>query len=239
MTDDSFEITYTLVFGPDRRTIAVTIPIDVRTVEHEPHNATPWPEWTALEVERCSVCPASMDGHAHCPAAQSLVECHQQFGDLISYEEVDVSVETAERTVTKTTSMQRALSSLIGLYMATCGCPILSKFKPMARFHLPFSSREETLFRTAGTYLIGQYLKVQEGGEPDFALAGLKRHYHDIQDVNVHLTRRIGEHSGGDANLNAITILDIFAKHMPWSIEDNLDELAHLFEPLLVEAPGD
>ena len=37
--------------------------------------------------------------------------------------------------------------------MALSGCPVLEQLKPMARFHLPFASVEETIYRAASMYL--------------------------------------------------------------------------------------
>ena len=53
--------------------------------------------------------------------------------------------------------------SLIGIYMVTSGCPIMDKLRPMARFHLPFASTEETIYRAISTYLLGQYFLEQKG----------------------------------------------------------------------------
>lgn len=193
------------------------------------------PEWTALGVEQCSVCPLNTADHPKCPAAVSLVDLVDVFGEMLSYTEVTATVVTAERTVTSKTTLQRALSSLIGLRMATSGCPILANFKPMARFHLPFASVQETLFRAAGAYLLAQYYRRQHGDPSELDLAGLRELYRQIHEVNHGLSQRIRTVSAGDANLNALVILDMFAYHLPWSIDANLAEMEHLFAPYLVD----
>ena len=75
------------------------------------------------------------------------------FADLVSYDKVRVTVESEERAVIATLSAQQALASLMGLIMASSGCPRTAVFRPMARFHLPFSSESETAYRVAAMYL--------------------------------------------------------------------------------------
>lgn len=62
-------------------------------------------------------------------------------------------------------SMQWCLHAwcLMGLMMATSGCPVLQEIGAMASFHIPFCSTRETLDRTVGSYLTKQ-----------FSLTGLK-----------------------------------------------------------------
>ena len=63
-----------------------------------------------------------------------------RFTNLVSYDQLRVVVETEERAVSANLSAQQGLASLIGLIMASSGCPRTAVFRPMARFHLPFSS---------------------------------------------------------------------------------------------------
>ena len=55
--------------------------------------------------------------------------------------------------------MEIAIRSLIGLIMALSGCPHMEFFKPLARFHLPWASLEETTLRSASIYLLMQFFK--------------------------------------------------------------------------------
>lgn len=187
------------------------------------------PDWTRLEVKQCDMCPLDLSKHAYCPAALSFVEILQEFGEILSYRLVNATVTTGERTLTIRTTAQKALSSLVGLRMATCGCPILAKFKPMARFHLPFSSTEETVYRAAGAYLLAQYFLRRRGGKADWDLDGLSALYEEIHQVNVQLAERMRTIPTGDAHLNALVILDLFTLALPQSIDENLSEIEHLF----------
>jgi hypothetical protein len=119
---------------------------------------------------------------------------------------------------------------MIGIYMVTSGCPILSNLKPMVRFHLPFASIEETIYRSASTYLLGQYFKMKKGLQPDWNLTGLAEIYKEIQKVNIGMAARIRSISPKDANINAIVELDVFAKELPDNIQEDLKRLAYLFE---------
>ena len=92
------------------------------------------------------------------------------FTDLVSYDQVRVTVESDERALVATLSAQQALASLIGLIMASSGCPRTAVFRPMARFHLPFSSESETAYRVAAMYLLAQHFAARSGGKPDLAL---------------------------------------------------------------------
>lgn len=66
--------------------------------------------------------------------------------------------------------MQRGLSSLLGLILATRDCTYTRYFRPMARFHLPLASEEETIYRAASMYLLAQYLRANDGKQVDINL---------------------------------------------------------------------
>ena len=50
------------------------------------------------------------------------------------------------------------MSSVLGLIMATAGCPWTDRFRPMARFHLPFASEAETVYRSVCMFLLAREL---------------------------------------------------------------------------------
>ncbi|MCC6695963.1 MAG: hypothetical protein IT365_10080 [Candidatus Hydrogenedentes bacterium] len=236
MDERPLDITYHFVFDGDppaeKRCVVRLDPVSLETAHRlDP----PPPAWTQLQVEQCSVCPLKANESPYCPAALSFVEIMDDFGDLLSYAEVHVTVQTRERTVTLTCAIQKALSSLVGLRMATCGCPILAKFKPMARFHLPFASTEETVFRSVSAYLLAQYFMRQRGHAADLDLDGLRAMYDLIHEVNVGLANRLRVIPSGDAHLNAIVILDLLTHALPYSIEDKLVTIEHLFAPFLTD----
>lgn len=101
--------------------------------------------------------------------------------------------------------------------------------------HGPFPSalrhQEETLFRAAGAYLIAQYFHNVSSSPCDWSLKGLQEAYAQIHEVNVGMAARIRQISEGDANLNAIVVLDLFAHELPFAINEKLSELKYLFTP--------
>ncbi len=187
------------------------------------------PEWARLEYEQCPNCTLRKEETPYCPVAKNLNHIIPSFSEVKSFDTVLVLVKTDERNFAKKTSIQRGLSSMLGIYMVTTGCPVLSKLKPMVRHHLPFATVEETIFRSASTYLLGQYFKYKKGQIADLDLAGLAKIYEEIQTVNIALADRLRAIPAKDANLNALVVLDVFAKEMPYSVESSLKDLEYLF----------
>jgi hypothetical protein len=105
--------------------------------------------------------------------------------------------------------------------------------RPMVRFHLPFATIEETVYRSVSCYLLGQYFKVKKDKKPDWDLKGLAEAYEEIQKVNLGITNRLRSISDEDANANAIIVLDVFAKALSSSIFVDLRELEYLYQDLL------
>jgi len=191
------------------------------------------PQWARLVVQQCPHCPLSQEQTLHCPAALSISEMVEKCDSLLSYTEVEVTVHFAERTVSKRCSAQKGLSSLLGLLMATSGCPSMALLKPLARFHQPFASRDETVFRAASAYLMAQYFRNLEGHPSDLAFEGLQDIYRQLHTINVQMARRLRSTSQGDAHLNAIILLDLFAQELPMALDDKLHAFSQLFQPYL------
>jgi hypothetical protein len=182
--------------------------------------------WTKLDFQQCPGCPLQATDHPCCPAALDIERIVQTFASLVSHQEVAVEVHTAERTTLKRTDAQTALRSLLGLILASGGCPILSRMKGPARLHLPFATFEETLFRMVGAYLVGQYLTTRQGGAPDWDLQGLSSLYGELQQVNTWLTRRLDVAAKRDANINAVVSLMTISALVAMSIDGQLSALA-------------
>ncbi len=191
------------------------------------------PFWTALDCKQCENCPLKIDAHPHCPVAVHLVGIIERLEKLVSYDQVRIDVQTAERTVTHETTAQQALSSLLGLIIATSGCPRTEFLRPMARFHLPFASEAETLYRSVTMYALAELIKAGNGAAPDTALEGLKSAYAQLHRVNRGLSRRIGAATGGDPARNAVALLDAYTTLLPNAIEQALADMRPLFGALL------
>ncbi len=180
------------------------------------------PKWVNLDFYQCSNCPFDTEIDQHCPAALSMIDVIDFFSDFVSYTEADISVEKDGCTYSKHTSLQNGISSLIGLIMAASGCPILGKLKPMVRFHVPFISADEQVFRAMSTYLLAQYFRKVHGEEPDWAMEKLEKFYHEIHTVNKDFAIRLKHVHIYDASLNAINILDTFANFILMEIHKHV-----------------
>jgi hypothetical protein len=228
------ELTYTYIFklgdGKEKKFHVKLNPETLNCVQPEEIIS---PEWTRLEYNQCRNCPLTRSQYEFCPIAQNLVEVIAFFKDSISYEKADVLVKTKERDIFAKTTIQKGLSSLIGIYMVTSGCPIMERLKPMVYQHLPFASLEETVYRATSMYLLGQYLLNKEGKSPDWELKGLVKIYEEIRIVNEDICERLRDAASEDASVNAVVILNVFADMLPFSIERSLNRLKHLFSSYL------
>ncbi len=195
------------------------------------------PEWTKLEFHQCAHCPLNSKNHPNCLVAVSLANIVGRFNSIYSHDEIDLEVITNERCVSQHTTAQRGLSSLLGLLFATSGCPHTDFLKPMARFHLPLASDEETIFRAAGMYLLAQYFLRREGKESDLGLSGLKQIYDNLHLLNRMIAQRVRSTAQTDSSVNAVILLDMFTNLMPFVIEEHLDEIRYLFDAYLRDAP--
>ena len=192
------------------------------------------PEWTRLEFCKCSNCPLSEATHPHCPVALPLVDVGERLGRLVSHEIIDLEVDSGERKISGRLSVTDASRSLIGLIMAVSGCPHMEFFKPLARFHLPWGSLEETTLRSASIYLLGQFFKkpgkakwfFNKPAKPSFE--GLNEIYCEVQAVNLGMVDRL-RGSKLFNETSAIAQLDVFAQMLPISIENQISDLRYLF----------
>jgi hypothetical protein len=204
--------------------------VDAQTLNLIVPQKDSYPGWTALSFFQCPHCPLSEEQTPVCPIAGNLIDVILTFQESVSYEDVDISLETEVRTYSKHTSLQKGLSSLLGIYMVTSGCPKMEKLKPMVRYHLPFATQEETQYRIFSMYLLAQYFLHQRGQQPDWDLKELVQMYQDIKIVNKSFSQRLSQIQIEDASLNALAILDWFAEMLTFSVhKQELSEMESLF----------
>lgn len=225
----TIDFEYIFIFPDDKRN-KFLIRLDSKTLNYIPDKKNKRFEWAKLENEKCKNCTLDSKTTPYCPISLNLLDILPTFVNANSFEKVNVIVKTHERTYSAKTSVQNGLSSMLGIYMVTSGCPIMSKLKPMVRHHLPFATVEETVFRAASAYLLGQYFKHKKGQKADLDLKGLIKIYNEIQKVNLGMADRLRSLRAKDANINALIILDVFAKELPSNIEQSLKLLEYLFE---------
>jgi hypothetical protein len=228
---DEIKIQYCFKLDEQKHEI-IDLRLDARSLEVI-NTCTNLPGWTRLESHQCPHCPLNSETHPNCPVAVSLAGVIESFDDVFSHDEIDLEVITTERHVTQHTTAQRGISSLLGLLIATSGCPYTNFLKPMARFHLPLASEQETIFRAAGMYLLAQYFLKKQGKESDLELTGLTKIYDDLHLLNTTLAERLRSATQTDSSVNAVILLDMFTNLMPFVIEEHLDEIRHLFDSYL------
>jgi len=190
------------------------------------------PPWTELGNNQCLNCPLDTAKVSHCPAALAFHHVADQFGFDLSIIRVDVTVEAKARSYFKNVDLQTCLRSLFGLIMASSGCPVLGRLRPLAYFHLPFATLQETVLRIVGAYLVKQYLVGQSGdGKPDWDLKGIEALYRDLETVNLHMMKRVRTASREDANINAVQTL----VSMTCLVNMSLPKLLEEIKPVLNE----
>lgn len=223
------DITYNYRFDfPDGSKKRFLIQLDPATYTVKQNSQRP-SDWTKLPNSQCSCCRLDKNCTSHCPVAVNISDLIISFKDIVSHEACTVSCITNDRTYTKETIVQDGLSSILGIIMATSGCPTMNILKPMARFHLPFSTVDESVFRAVSVYLVRQYFIEQKGGKGDFSLSVMQKYYQQIEEVNKGILGRIQHASNLDADKNAIVILNCIAQILNMEVDDNLMSLQHHF----------
>jgi hypothetical protein len=224
-----FRYTFALSEGREKK---FDIELDPDTLEFKSESQPSYPEWTKLGFFPCDNCPL-IGKVSHCPVAVNFSKIVESFQDTISYEPAVVTVETTERTYSKDTTVQKGLSSIIGICMVTSNCPVMDELRPMSRYHLPFATTEETLFRAVSYYLTRQYFVMKSGEIPDWHLDGLIDIYSKVSEVNKGIARRIAQASEKDANVNAIIILHSYGDSIPFFVEQELNDIRYLFQKFI------
>ncbi|SDX43526.1 DUF6901 family protein [Marinobacter mobilis] len=183
------------------------------------------PAWTRLENCQCSNCPLRASDSVSCPAGVAMLPVVDAFQAEDAYQNVEVTVTDEHRSYVKKTTLEEALRSLLGLKMATSGCPVLSELKSMAVHHLPFASSDEFIMRSVSHYLLEQYFEMRHGKDPDWMLKGLVERNQRLQLVNQALWQRIHSVCRGDSNLKALLNFFSMASSVSVSLESQLRKL--------------
>jgi len=226
---EEFQITYEFDFqGTYKRMYTIRLNRETTELISDPNRQGSY--WTELEFLKCRHCPLTSEKFPFCPIAINLEQLVQYFKDEVSHKKCTIKVITEQRTYMKDATVQTGLYSIFGLVMPTSGCPHFNFLKPMAHFHLPFSTLEETVIRVISMYLATQYFIWKQKGEPDWKLENLEDHYKEVQLVNGGIISRIRSLTKkGDADYNAITILDAFASMLNLEIYEEFKSYTDIF----------
>lgn len=230
--------TFTIIYQfelPDKHRENFKLIFDAQTLEIVRAKRVNPPFWADLTFHQCPHCPLSPESHAHCPVALNLLTAINRFDRLMSFDKIDVTVISNERQVLQTTSAQEGISSLMGLLIAGSSCPLTHFFKPMARFHLPFANRDETMWRAAATFLLARYFTDNGLQTEDMTLQGLVKIYDDIAILNDYVVERLRAATSRDSAVNALVHLDVYAKFLTPPLEDTLDKIKPFFTPFLIK----
>jgi len=230
MSREAIVIEYRFLL-PDQARESVRLTLDAERLTPLDPLPDPLPHWTLLSFQQCGNCPLSAKQQPICPLAARLAPLIPLCNRLISYDRVGVEVVSAERTVSAQVTAEQGISSLMGLVSAVSGCPHTAFFRPMARFHLPFATPEETQFRSAGSYLLVEYLRQRQGGAACYDLAGLQAIYDRVTEVNRSIAERLRAAARTDSALNAIVQLDYYAQGLSFSLDRSLDKLTQMLAP--------
>jgi len=225
---DPLIITYCFDFDSGRA-ITYQVYLDRDTLNLLNGDVQEVPAWTEISYKQCRICPLSKNDTRTCPVAQNLVHVTKKFSNVVSHETVSISVTTQDRTYKKRTTIDEGLSSLMGVIMVTSGCPVMDYLKPMARFHLPFASPEETTIRTLSMYLMAQYFLKGNTDSIHVKLEELNKIYSQISVVNNDFSSRLAEAGEKDANLSALSNLDCHATLVTMTIEETLAEFRQYY----------
>lgn len=229
MKRSPFEYNYVFQFE-DGRTTEYPIALDPETLSLIPNEfSRSLYDWTRLEHQQCNNCPLTPESHPRCPIAVNIMELVETFKEVFSYHDCLVVCKTAERTYLKKTSVMEGLSAIFGVIMATSDCPRMEFLKPMARFHLPFSTIEETTVRTASMFLLAQYFKYKDDGNMKFDFKVLEEHYTRVQQVNEGILSRIKSIGSEDADKNAIITLHSLSQFLSMEMDYSLGSLEYIF----------
>ena len=224
---EPLRFSYTFQF-PDGTKKEFDVRLDPDTLSLLAPKDAPKPAWTKLKYYQCENCPLA-DDVEYCPVAVNLATLVETFKDALSFEGTSVRVQTAERVYEKDTTLQKGLSSIIGIYMVTSNCPVMDQLRPNVRFHLPFASMDETIYRAVAMYLVAQYFLMRKGKQPDWELQHLVETYQAVAQVNRGMSDRLRHATAEDANVNAVIILSTHGEMVPTYVEDSLAEMEHLF----------
>lgn len=209
----------------DKKTLSVD---PTRQARYRPSH-TP-AEWTKLGHCQCSNCPLDTSETDYCPAALDMEPVVEAFRGQKAFQKMPIRVHTENRTYEKYTTVEEGLRSLLGLVMASSGCPHLSRLRPMAMHHLPFASANEFIMRSVSLYLLQQYFNKRDGEEVDWELEGLVERNEELQLINHALWQRIHSICEQDSNLKALLNFFSMASSVTSSLDTQLQQVRGHFE---------
>ena len=219
---------FTACMTAPRRRFALAF--DAQTLQPLDTQRTDTPAWAALGRHQCTHCPLQAAQTAQCPAALRMADLLDWSASLSSFEQVELTVITGERTTTTArTSAQRAISSLMGLSSPHQAARRPRSCAPWHAFTCRWPTRPETAYRAASMYLLAQFFVERKGGVLITTWTACASLYRSLHQVNLGLSKRLREAAASDSSPNAVVLLDCFAQALLEMIDDALVELEPFF----------
>jgi hypothetical protein len=227
---DAIVFKYRFIFKSGRET-EFDIKLDRKSLSVIPKSQLGYPEWIILGHRKCPICPLDEKNVNYCPVAKNMLGVVDAFKGIRPDEPIELYIQNEMRDYHKSTTVKEGMSSLIGIYMVTSGCPVLDKLRPMVRFHLPFANEQETRYRAITMYLMAQYLLYKQNRVPDWDLKYLFSIYKSVQIVNKAFHERLADSALKNATIEALGKLDYYAGDVTSSIvdKDAINEFSGLF----------
>ncbi len=191
------------------------------------------PAWAALEYHQCANCPLQPERSPFCPVATDLVKLLERCQGMDPFDTVSLEVASDDRVISLSTTVQHGLGSLMGLVIATSDCPHARFFRPMARFHLPLASETESIYRVVSMYMLAQYMRQRQGGDPALEIEGLYEIYRQLETVNTTIATRLKAAGNEGASVKPIMEWDVFSGMFPLRTREVLAQLEPLFSAYL------
>lgn len=222
----AYELTYQLTYADGHED---RIPVRPDPADHRLRPAADFipPAWAALTHHQCSHCTLDPAEHPFCPVAVNIAHAFTGLRAGRSYEPVTLTVDTPQRSYRTYTTLQRALSSLLGLISALSDCPHTRPLHPMALHHLPLATEEETFTRALSVLLLREYLAGRDGRD---VAATMETLYANLNRLNHSFARRLADAGDSDAAVNAIVLLDVLARDISFELSEHLPRMKALFD---------
>lgn len=187
------------------------------------------PDWASLEYKKCPKCPLDSETIAFCPVAFNISGLMKTFGPMVSTEKCFVRCVTYQRSYSKMTDVMTGLTSALSLVTLSSPCPYLLPLRPMARFHMPFFTPEESLARTISFYLLSQYFVNKRGDAPDWELEKLNKAFEFLKMVQEGMMNRTKGAFKGDACVNALHSFHVMIEFISFEIDSAIECLESFF----------
>ncbi|MCX5782754.1 MAG: hypothetical protein NT145_08700 [Elusimicrobia bacterium] len=159
-----------------------------------------YPAWTKLKFHRCSNCTLSS---SFCPAACVISEPALAFSDSASCKPVLFTIHINGKSTDYKTTLEEGLSTLYQYFLWPSNCPIFGNMNFLLSNILPGKTVNEFASSAIKSYI---------RHNPTIDLSKIKANFFNLflqaRAANKYFLKRLSEFSNGDANRNALSLID-------------------------------